>query len=80
MQWQFVGGLNTQIFLLQTCNAKWHEIQYMIDQLNKKQKPADRAEVVVRVFMIKLKQLLQDISKHLIFGETLAGEFYFMNY
>jgi hypothetical protein len=44
----------------------------MIDELNNKQKPADRAEVV-RVFMIKLKQLLQDISQGIIFGETIAG-------
>jgi hypothetical protein len=45
----------------------------MIDELNTKQKPADRAEVVVRVFMIKLKQLLRDISKGISFGETVAG-------
>jgi hypothetical protein len=55
-----------------TCNSKWPEIQNMIDELNNKQKPADRAEVV-RVFMIKLKQLLQDISQGIIFGETIAG-------
>jgi hypothetical protein len=45
----------------------------MIDQLNKKQRPADRAEVVLRVFMMKLKQLLYDISKGIIFGEIVAG-------
>jgi hypothetical protein len=61
------------LFVTFTCNSKWPEIQNMIDELNKKQKPADRAEVVVRVFMIKLKQLLRDISKGIIFGETVAG-------
>jgi hypothetical protein len=76
--YRWIGYPN--LFVTFTCNAKWPKIQYMIDQLNKKQKSADRAEVVVRVFMIKLKQLLRDISKGLIFGETLAGEFYFMNY
>jgi hypothetical protein len=45
----------------------------MIDKLNKKQKPADRAEVMVRVFMIKLKQLLRDISQGIIFGEIVAN-------
>jgi hypothetical protein len=61
------------LFVTFTCNSKWSEIQYMIDQLNKKQRPADRAEVVLRVFMMKLKQLLYDISKGIIFGEIVAG-------
>jgi hypothetical protein len=60
------------LFVTFTCNSKWSEIQYMIDQLNKKQRP-DRAEVVLRVFMMKLKQLLYDISKGIIFGEIVAG-------
>jgi hypothetical protein len=61
------------LFVTFTCNSKWSEIQYMIDHLNKKQRPAERAEVVLRVFMMKLKQLLYDISKGIIFGEIVAG-------
>jgi hypothetical protein len=61
------------LFVTFTCNSKWPEIQNMIDELDKKQKLADRAEFVVRVFMIKLKQLLRDISQGIIFGETIVG-------
>jgi hypothetical protein len=42
------------LFVTFTCNSKWPEIQYMIDELNKKQRPADRAEVIVRVFMMQV--------------------------
>jgi hypothetical protein len=47
---------NPNLFVTFTCNSKWPNIQNMIDELDKKQKPADRVQVVVRVFMIKLKQ------------------------
>jgi hypothetical protein len=61
------------LFVTFTCNSKWPKIQNIIDELDKKQKPADRAEVVVRVFMIKLKQLMRDTSQRIIFCETVAG-------
>jgi hypothetical protein len=51
------------LFVTFTCNAKWPEIQYMIDESMTKQKPVDRADIIVRVFMIKLKKLLRDIAK-----------------
>jgi hypothetical protein len=35
----------------------------MIDESMTKQKPVDRADIIVRVFMIKLKKLLRDIAK-----------------
>jgi hypothetical protein len=50
---RWIGYLN--LFVTFTCNSKWPEIQYMIDELNQRQKPTYRVEVVVRVFMIKLK-------------------------
>jgi hypothetical protein len=46
------------LFLTFTCNAKWPEIQYMVDESMLRQKPADRVDVVIRVFMIKLRELL----------------------
>jgi hypothetical protein len=46
------------LFLTFTCNAKWSEIQYMIDESMLRQKPADQADIVVRVFIIKLRELL----------------------
>jgi hypothetical protein len=53
---RWVGYPN--LFVTFTCNAKWPEIQYMIDASRVKQKPSDRADIVVRVFMIKLRELL----------------------
>jgi hypothetical protein len=69
--YRWIGHPN--LFVMFTCNAKWPKIQYMIDELNKKHKLADRAEVVVRVFLIKLKKLLRDILEGHIFGNVLAG-------
>jgi hypothetical protein len=46
------------LFITFTCNAKWAEIQYMIDESIVKQKPAERADIIIRVFNIKLKELL----------------------
>jgi hypothetical protein len=46
------------LFVTFKCNAKWPEIQYMIDESKVKQKSADRADIIVRVFMIKLRELL----------------------
>jgi hypothetical protein len=70
---RWVGYPN--LFVTFTCIAKWPEIQYMIDASRVKQKPADRANIVVRVFMIKLRELLRDIVKGKMFGETLAGKY-----
>jgi hypothetical protein len=52
----WVGYLN--LFVTSTCNAKWPEIQYMINASGVKQKPTERADIIVRVFMIKLRELL----------------------
>jgi hypothetical protein len=61
------------LFVTFTCNAKWPEIQYMIDASRVKQKPVERVDIIVRFFMIKLMELLRDIVKGKRFGETLAG-------
>ena len=62
------------LFITFTCNAKWPEIQYMLDETGSKQKPAERSEIVDRVFMIKLKELLRDIVQGKRFRETTSGE------
>jgi hypothetical protein len=46
------------LFITFTSNAKWPEIQYVIDASRIKQQPADRANIIVRVFNTKLKELL----------------------
>ncbi|XP_062227418.1 uncharacterized protein LOC133925540 [Phragmites australis] len=60
------------LFITFTCNAKWPEIQYMLDEIGSKQKPADRPEIIDRVFMIKLRELLGDIVEGKHFGETTS--------
>jgi hypothetical protein len=52
----------------------------MIDASRVKQQPTDRVDIIVRVFNIKLKELLQDIVKGKRFGETLACWYIFLTY
>ncbi|WVZ49780.1 hypothetical protein U9M48_001109 [Paspalum notatum var. saurae] len=60
------------LFLTFTCNPKWPEIQYMLDEIPG-QKPEDRPDVCNRVFHIKLHQLInEDIKKNKCFGRTIA--------
>jgi hypothetical protein len=61
------------LFVTFTSNANWPEIQYMLDEAKLKQKPAERGDVIVRVFMIKLKALLRDIVIGKRFRETTTG-------
>jgi hypothetical protein len=57
------------LFITFTCNPKWHEITLAI--LNGQQ-PNDRPDIIVRVFHMKLQQLLNGIRSSSIFGPTLA--------
>ena len=57
------------LFITFTCNPKWPEISLAI--LNGQQ-PNDRPDIIVRVFHMKLQQLLDDIRSAAIFGPMLA--------
>ena len=57
------------LFITMTCNPKWKEIT---DNLLPGQQPADRPDLVAKVFKMKLKELMTDILKHHIFGEVEA--------
>ena len=46
-------------FITMTCNPKWPEI---VEQLCGDEKYIDRRDVVVRVFSLKLKELLHDLD------------------
>ena len=46
----------------------------MLDEAGN-QKPAERPDIVVRVFMIKLKELMFDIKSKQHFGKTKASEY-----
>ena len=62
------------LFITFTCNAKWPEIQYMLDKAGGGLKPADRPDIEDRVFMVKLKELMRDIIEKKHFGETKSGK------
>ncbi|GBM25207.1 hypothetical protein AVEN_184619-1 [Araneus ventricosus] len=57
------------LFLTFTCNPSWSEI---LNSMEGVQRPEDRPDIIVRVFNMKLKELLEDICKHGIFGTVLA--------
>lgn len=58
-------------FITFTCNPKWPEIAQGI--LEAGQKPNDRADIIVRVFNMKLEELLDDIQHGQVFGPCNAG-------
>ncbi|XP_031634678.1 uncharacterized protein LOC116347980 [Contarinia nasturtii] len=55
------------LFITFTCNPKWSEIQEL---LLPGQSPADRHDIIVRVFKQKLTKLMDVIIKCKIFGEV----------
>ncbi|GBN43763.1 hypothetical protein AVEN_55413-1, partial [Araneus ventricosus] len=57
------------LFLTFTCNPSWSEI---LNSMEGVQRPEDRPDIIVRIFNMKLKELLEDICKHGIFGTVLA--------
>lgn len=54
-----------------TCNSKWREIEEGI--LEPGQKATDRADIVVRVYNMKLEEMLHDIRDGTAFGPVNAG-------
>jgi len=58
-------------FVTFTCNAKWPEITEGI--IEPGQRPSDRADIVVRIFNMKLEDLLHDIKSGIAFGPCSAG-------
>jgi hypothetical protein len=54
-----------------TCNSKWPEIEEGI--FERGQKSTDRADIVVRVYNMKLEEMLRDIKKGDSFGPVSAG-------
>ena len=55
------------LFITMTCNPKWKEIT---DSLLPGQEPSDRPDLVVKVFKLKLDELLKDLFERKIFGEV----------
>jgi hypothetical protein len=57
------------LFITMTCNPKWPEIA---ENLLPGQKADDRPDLVTRVFRLKLKALLHDITVNHIFGKVIG--------
>lgn len=55
------------LFITFTCNPKWHEIT---EALFSGQKSYDRHDVVARVFHLKVKKMIQLLTKGCIFGDV----------
>ena len=58
-------------FVTFTCDVNWPEIKLGI--LESGQHPSDRADIVVRVYNMKLEEMLDDIKSGKAFGPILAG-------
>jgi hypothetical protein len=57
------------LFITFTCNPQWPEIK---SSLFANELPSDRPDICVRVFNIKLRQLLTDLTKHHCLGKVVA--------
>ncbi|CAN1799654.1 ATP-dependent DNA helicase PIF1 [Linum perenne] len=61
------------LFITFTCNTKWPEVQFMTDLVRRTEKnDPNRADVLARVFKVKLNQLMLEIKTKAIFGTTIA--------
>ncbi|KAM0887151.1 hypothetical protein ACQ4PT_029235 [Festuca glaucescens] len=59
------------LFTTFTCNPKWSEIAEAL-LLEPGQKPHDRADIIVRVYHMKLQEHLDDIKSGLVYGPVNA--------
>lgn len=57
------------LFITMTCNPTWPEI---VEALKPGQQPCDRPDIIARVFNMKFRELMTDITKNQIFGKVLA--------
>lgn len=62
------------LFLTFACNCKWFEIDESL-ALIPRQKVEDRPDILVRVFRIKVRHLIDDLMKREHFGKVVAGEY-----
>ena len=60
------------LFITFTCNPRWKEIE---EQPFPGQTPSGKPDLIARVFKLKLNELIDDIIKKHIFGQTVARTF-----
>jgi hypothetical protein len=58
-------------FFTFTCNPKWSEI--INSFYNPDLKPSDKSDVIVRVYHMKLEELIHDIKSEKMFSPCNAG-------
>jgi hypothetical protein len=61
-------------FFTFTCNPNWPEI--VNSYYTAAQRPSDKLDVIVRVYHMKLEELIQNIKSGKIFGPCNAGMFF----
>ncbi|XP_071689999.1 uncharacterized protein [Rutidosis leptorrhynchoides] len=62
---------NPQFFITFTCNVKWPEIRrYLLDYPHVN--PSDRADIIARVFQLKVKQFITFLKEEKPFGHVAA--------
>jgi hypothetical protein len=66
------------LFITFTANTSWPEITTALELFNC-QHPSDRAEIIDRVFKMKLDLLMNDLTKHHYFGPINAGMHPYIN-
>ena len=57
------------LFITFTCNPKWQEI---VETLSVGQQPNDRPDIIIRIFHMKLEQILDNLRSGQIFGSILG--------
>jgi len=57
----------SNLFVTMTCNPTWPEIR---NELELGQSPPDCLDIVVRIFELKLKTMMEEITKKNVMGET----------
>jgi hypothetical protein len=63
-------------FFTFTCNSKWLEIVNSF--YNAEQKPSDKSDVIVRVYHMKLEELIQDIKLGKMFDPWTVGTVFYI--
>ncbi|CAH9065007.1 unnamed protein product, partial [Cuscuta epithymum] len=58
------------LFITFTCNPKWSEISRFLEE--RRLKPEDRADIICRIFKVKLDRLIKDLRDNKIFGRVKA--------
>lgn len=58
------------LFITLICNPNWPEIRRLLSPLNLK--PTDRPDIVSRIFRLKYKHMLPDLTKGQLLGKVVA--------